>query len=371
MKLLAIKENNQNEKRVALTPDVIAKYQKFGLEVFVESEAGKECNFSDVDYEKNGAKIVKNINEILPEIDIIIAVQRHDFDYAKIKPNAIFLALLNPYFQKEVVNKLANFDVNAFALELLPRITRAQSMDILSSQSNLTGYRAVIDAVYEMNNSVPMMITSAGTISAAKFLILGAGVAGLQAIATAKRIGAIVSAFDVRASAKEQVQSLGAKFIEVKSDEKTDGVYAQEMSEEYKVKQQQLLEEIIKSQDVVISTALIPGKKAPILITEKMVNSMKPNSIIIDLSAVNGGNCELTKPNQIVTHNNVKFFGYENYPSRIALDASKFFAKNILNFVELLIEKDKKLILINRDDEIIKATLICSNKTVINEKFVN
>ena len=371
MKILALKESNSNEKRVALTPDVIAKYQKFGLEVFVESEAGKECNFSDADYEKNGAKIVKNINEILPEIDIVIAVQRHDFDHAKLKPNATFIALLNPYFQKEVVKKLANFDVNAFALELLPRITRAQSMDILSSQSNLTGYRAVIDAVYEMINSVPMMITSAGTISAAKFMIVGAGVAGLQAIATAKRIGAIVCAFDVRASAKEQVQSLGAKFIEVKSDEKTDGVYAKEMSEEYKVKQQQLLEETVKNQDVIILTALIPGKKAPILITEKMVNSMKPNSIIIDLSAVNGGNCELTKPNQIVTHNNVKIFGYENYPSRIALDASKFFAKNILNFVELLIEKDKKLILINRDDEIIKATLICSNKTVINENFVN
>jgi len=371
MKLLALKENNRSEKRVALTPDVIAKYQKFGLEIFVESEAGKECNFSDADYEKNGAKIVKNINEVLPEIDIVIAVQRHDFDYTKLKPNAVFLALLNPYFQKEVVQKLANFEINAFALELLPRITRAQSMDILSSQSNLAGYRAVIDAVYELNKSVPMMITSAGTISAAKFLILGAGVAGLQAIATAKRIGAIVSAFDVRASAKEQVQSLGAKFVEVKTDEKTDGVYAQEMSEEYKIKQQQLLEETIKNQDVVISTALIPGKKAPILITEKMVNSMKPNSIIVDLSAVNGGNCELTKPNQVIIHNDIKIIGYENYPSRIALDASKFFAKNILNFVELLIEKDKKSILINREDEIIKATLICANKNIINENFVN
>ena len=371
MKILALKENNLNEKRVALTPDVIAKYQKFGLEIFVESEAGKECNFSDSDYETNGAKIIKNINEILHEIDIIISVQRHDFDHEKLKPNAIFIALLNPYFQKEVIKKLANFEVNAFALELLPRITRAQSMDILSSQSNLAGYRAVIDAVFELNRSVPMMITSAGTISAAKFLILGAGVAGLQAIATAKRIGAIVSAFDVRTSAKEQVQSLGAKFIEVKSDEKIDGVYAKEMSEEYKIKQQQLLEETIKSQDVVISTALIPGKKAPILITEKMVNSMKPNSIIIDLSAVNGGNCELTKPNQIVIHNDIKIIGYENYPSRIALDASKFFEKNILNFVELLIKKDKKSILINREDEIIKATLICANKTIINEKFVN
>lgn len=371
MKLLALKENNRSEKRVALTPDIIAKYQKFGFDIFVESEAGKECNFSDADFEKNGAKIVKNINEILPEIDVIIAVQRHDFDYAKLKPNAVFLALLNPYFQKEVVQKLANFEINAFALELLPRITRAQSMDILSSQSNLAGYRAVIDAIFEFNRSVPMMITSAGTISAAKFLILGAGVAGLQAIATAKRIGAIVSAFDVRTSAKEQVQSLGAKFIEVKTDEKTDGVYAQEMSEEYKIKQQQLLEETIKNQDVVISTALIPGKKAPILITEKMVNSMKPNSIIVDLSAVNGGNCELTKPNQIIIHNDIKIIGYENYPSRIALDASKFFAKNILNFVELLIEKDKKSILINREDEIIKATLICANKNIINENFVN
>jgi NAD(P) transhydrogenase subunit alpha len=371
MKLLALKESNQNEKRVALTPDVIAKYQKFGLEIFVESDAGKECNFSDADYEKNGAKIVKNINEILPEIDIVIAVQRHDFDYSKLKPNAIFLALLNPYFQKEIIKKLANFDINVFALELLPRITRSQSMDILSSQSNLSGYRAVIDAVYEMNSSVPMMITSAGTISAAKFMILGAGVAGLQAIATAKRIGAIVCAFDVRTSAKEQVQSLGAKFIEVKTDEKIDGVYAKEMSEEYKIQQQQLLEETIKNQDVIISTALIPGKKAPILITEKMVNSMKPNSIIIDLSAVNGGNCELTRSNQIIIHNSVKIIGYENYPSRIALDASKFFAKNILNFVELLIDKDKKSILINRDDEIIKTTLICNNKTITNENFLN
>jgi len=370
MKLLALKENNALEKRVALTPDVVNKYQKFGLEVFVESGAGLNCNFSDDDYQKNGAKIIHNLDEQLHDMDIIIAVQRTELNHSKLKPNAIFIALLNPYLNKEVVKKIANFDVNIFALDLIPRITRAQSMDVLSSQSNLVGYRAVIDAVYELEKCVPMMITSAGTISASKFLIIGAGVAGLQAIATAKRIGAIVSAFDVRTSAKEQVQSLGAKFIEVPSTEKTDGVYANEMSEEYKAKQSQLLEEVIKNQDVVITTALIPNRSAPILISEKMVNSMKPNSIIIDIASVNGGNCQLTKKNQIYIHNGVKIFGYENYPSRIALESSKFFAKNILNFIELLIDRDKKSLVINQDDEIIKATLIAKNQKIINENLL-
>jgi NAD(P) transhydrogenase subunit alpha len=363
MKLLVLKEKNAHENRVALTPDVIAKYQKFGFEIYLEADSGIKSGFTNAEYEKNQVIIVEDINKIIHEIDIIISVSRDDFDLKLIKENAIFISVLNPLLHPDRLTKFNNHNLNIFSLDLIPRITRSQSMDILSSQSNLAGYRAVIDAIYEMNKSVPMMITSAGTISASKFLIIGAGVAGLQAIATAKRMGAIVNAFDVRASAKEQVQSLGAKFIEVKTTETYDGVYAKEMSEEYKIKQQQLLEEAIKTHDVVISTALIPGKKAPILITKKMVETMKENSIIIDLAISNGGNCELTKANQIFLYDkNIKIIGYENYPSRLPVDASKFFAKNLINFIELLINVDKKIISINFDDEIIKSTLIYSNQ---------
>lgn len=360
MKLLVLKENNSNENRVALTPDLITKYQKSGLEIFIEKDAGEKSKIADAEYEKLGAKIVENINSILPEADIIIAVQRiSDIDFSKTKDGVVFIALLNPHFQKEKIAEILQNKVVAFALELLPRITRAQSMDVLSSQSNLAGYRCVIDAVYEMQKAVPMMMTAAGTVSAARILIIGAGVAGLQAIATAKRLGAIVSAFDVRTAAKEQVMSLGAKFIEVKSDEKVDGVYAKEMSDEYKKLQQELLEATIKTQDIVISTALIPGKKAPILITKAMVESMKQGGIIVDLAAVNGGNCELTKIGEVAEINGVKIIGYENFPSRVASDASKLFAKNIYNFLELLIDKESKNIKIDISDEIVKATL-CS-----------
>jgi len=358
MKLLVLKETAANENRVALTPDLVSKYQKLGVEIFVESKAGEKSEISDADYEKAGAKISSDIAQILPEIDAIISVQNCEIDFSKAKPNALLIALLNPYFQKEKIADLAQKNISAFAMELLPRITRAQGMDTLSSQSNLAGYRAVIDAVYEMQKCVPMMMTAAGTISAAKFLILGAGVAGLQAIATAKRLGGIVSAFDVRAAAKEQVQSLGAKFIEVKSDEKATGVYAQEMSEEYKKLQDELLKEVVKTQDVIIATALIPGRKAPILISEEMVKSMKPGAIIVDLAAVNGGNCALTESGKIKKVGEIKIIGHENFASRVALDASKLFAKNIFNFFELLINKETKLIEINLEDEIVKATLV-------------
>ena len=370
MKLLVLKENKPFENRVALTPDVVGKYQKFGFDVYIEKNAGIKSYFSNQDYQNGGANIIDDINNILPEIDIVIAVQENNIDFSKLKPSAVFIALLNPFMQPDLIDKISKFDINVFALELIPRSTRAQSMDVLSSQASLAGYRAVIDAIYESTKCMPMMITSAGTISASKILVIGAGVAGLQAIATAKRNGAIVSAFDVRASAKEQVLSLGGKFIEVKSSEKTDGVYATEMSEEYKKQQQLLLEEIIKTQDIVITTALIPGKTAPILITKKMVDSMKPNSLIFDLSASNGGNCELTKPDEMLIHGHVKIFGYTNYPSRIGFESSKFFAKNILNFVELLVDKDKKLITINNDDEIIKSTMVCANKKITNEKLI-
>lgn len=369
MKLLVLKETAASENRVALTPDLVSKYQKFQTEVFVEAGAGLKSAISDADFEKAGAKIILDIAQILAEIDVIISVQRTEIEFAKAKSGVVFIALLNPHFQKEKIAALAQSGVSAFALEFLPRITRAQSMDTLSSQSNLAGYVAVIDAVYEMPKVVPMMMTAAGTVAAAKFLILGAGVAGLQAIATAKRLGAIVSAFDVRTAAKEQVQSLGAKFIEVKSEEKNDGVYAKEMSEEYKKLQEQLLKDTIKNQDVVIATALIPGKKAPILISAEMVQSMKAGAIIVDLAAVNGGNCALTEVGKIVEVNGVKIIGYDNFPSRVAVDASKLFAKNIFNFIELLVEKESGAIALNLEDEVVKSTLVTHKNIVTNDSL--
>lgn len=358
IKILTLKETLAGENRVAITCELIAKYQKLGLEVFIESQAGEKSGITDADYEKSGAKIVHDVSQILPEIDFIIAVQQTDFDFSRAKAGVVFIALLNPNVQQEKIASLARNGISTFALDLLPRITRAQGMDVLSSQSNLAGYRAVIDAVYEMPKAVPMMMTAAGTIPAAKFMILGAGVAGLQAIATAKRLGGIVCAFDVRPSAKEQVQSLGAKFIEVKNEGAVESVYAKEMDEDYKRRQEQIIRDTIKTQDVVIAAALIPGKKAPILISEEMVLMMKPGAIIVDLAAVNGGNCALTTTEKIVEVNGVKIIGYSNFPSRIASDASKLFAKNIFNFLELLVDKNEQKILINLEDEIIKATLI-------------
>jgi NAD(P) transhydrogenase subunit alpha len=358
MKLLALKESSPTEHRVSLTPELVTKYQKLGVEIFIESGAGEKSAISNADFEKSGAKIVSDISQILPEIDIIISVQRTEIDLTKTKPGAAFIALLNPHSQKEKIAAFADKKISAFALELLPRITRAQSMDVLSSQSNLAGYVAVLEATNKMSKVVPMMMTAAGTVAAAKFMIIGAGVAGLQAIATAKRLGAVVCAFDVRAAAKEQVQSLGAKFIEVKSDEKNDGVYAKEMSEDYKKRQEELLKNTIKDQDVVITTALIPGKKAPILISQEMVKSMKPGAVIVDLAAVNGGNCELTQTGKIVEIGGVKIIGHENFPSLVASDASKLFAKNIYNFLELLISKEKGALVINLEDEIVKSTLV-------------
>jgi NAD(P) transhydrogenase subunit alpha len=360
MKLLVLRENIPTEKRVALTPDLVSRYQKMGFEIFVESKAGEKSAISDADYKKAGAELVDDLGKILPEADVIISVQRTDIDFTKTKDGVAFIALLNPHFQKEKISAIVKNKVSAFALELLPRITRAQSMDVLSSQSNLAGYVAVVNAVSQMSKCVPMMMTAAGTVAAAKFLIVGAGVAGLQAIATAKRLGGVVSAFDVRTAAKEQVESLGAKFIEVKSEEKVDGVYAKEMSDEYKKKQEELLKETLKNQDVVITTALIPGKAAPVLISKEMVAGMKKGAVIADLAAVNGGNCELTKKGEVIEVDGVKIIGYENFPSLVSSDASKLFAKNIFNFLDLLVSKEEKKIVINSEDEIIKATLITS-----------
>lgn len=363
MIILFLKETLSFEKRTSITPNLVEKYQKLGFDIFIESSIGLNCLISDESFEKAGAKIVSDINEALALSDIIVSVQRHDFDYKKTKSGALFISLLNPYSNQQLITKLTESDIKPLALEMIPRITRAQSMDVLSSQSNLAGYRAVIDAVYQLNKAVPMMMTAAGTVSAARFLILGVGVAGLQAIATAKRLGGIVTAFDVRAAAKEQVQSLGAKFLEVDSKEKVDGVYAKEMSEEYKKKQEALLLETIKNQDVVITTALIPGKKAPILITKEMVYSMKAGSVIVDLASLNGGNCALTKAGEVLEIKGVQIIGYENFASRVALDASSLFSRNIFNLVELITKSNQNNqsgpgIELDLDDEIIR-TILC------------
>ncbi|MES2677727.1 MAG: Re/Si-specific NAD(P)(+) transhydrogenase subunit alpha [Pseudomonadota bacterium] len=362
MKILALKETADNEKRVAVTPDLISKYNKFGYEVLIETGAGIGSNVSDEDYKNAGATIIDDITKIIADVDIILKVQAPNESEIKqlssCKKNVVLVGMLNPYQDKN--KSYQNLAIQAFAAELFPRITRAQSMDVLSSQSNLVGYRAVIDAVAELDIAVPMMMTAAGTITPAKIMILGAGVAGLQAIATAKRLGAVVTAFDVRAAAKEQVQSLGAKFIEVPADEdgQTKAGYAKEMSEEYKRKQEQVIFDNIIKQDVVIATALIPGKPAPKLISEAMVKAMKSGAIIVDIAAVNGGNCELTKSGEVIEKFGVKIIGYDNFPSRIAKDASKLYAKNLYNFVELITDKEERKININLEDEIIKAALI-------------
>lgn len=358
MKILILKEDNPNENRVAITPDIVKKYYKNGFEVYVETGAGEKVSISDNDYIEAGAKIAKKADDVLSSADIVASVVRTDFNRNSIKEDAIFISTLNSYLQKEVIEELKRQSFSSFSLSLLPRTTRAQSMDIISSQSNLAGYRSVIEAAYHCKKAAPMMMTAAGTITPLKFMILGAGVAGLQAIATSKRMGAVVCAFDVRSAAKEQVESLGAKFIEVKSNEKNDGVYAKEMSEEYKNAQQELLEKTIKTQDVVISTALIPGKRAPILITKEMIKTMKPGSIIVDLSASQGGNCALTKPGEVVLENDVTIIGYDNVPSRIAIDASMLFAKNLFNFIDLLLDKKDLKIKIDPKDDIIAATLL-------------
>ncbi len=375
MKILVLKETDKLEKRIALTPDLIAKYKKLNpnLRIYIESGIGQNIKISDSDYHKNGAEIATDIDKILPEIDIIISLKRIDLDFSKIKKQCILISALNPYLNLEKIAVLAQNNISGLFLELLPRITRAQSMDILSSQNNLAGYRAVINGFYELQKIIPMMITAAGTIAPAKVMILGAGVAGLQAIATAKRMGAIVFAFDVRSNVKEQVESLGAKFIEVATTKNTDAEaksgYAKEMDMEYKKQQEKAIFDQIINADLVISTALIPGKKAPILITKDMVDNMKSGSVIIDLAAPNGGNCALSKKGGIIEFNNVRIIAYDNILNFSAFDASKLIARNIFNFVELLASKESKdlhqVVYLDLEDEIIKSTLACNGGEVL------
>ena len=366
MKLVVPKEIATGENRVGVTPDSIPSLKKMGFEVFVESNAGLASSFTNEDYKKAGAKISSKINDLYKNANVIVKIQRpqninkiNELKYIK-KCNVLSL-VYEQKFKSEFSN-LKKLNVNVFALEKMPRISRAQSMDVLSSQSNLSGYKAVIDAASMFNKAFPLMMTSAGTVAPAKVLVIGAGVAGLQAIATAKRLGSVVSAFDVRTATKEQVESLGAKFVSVQSDEsgETAAGYAKEMSESYKKKQAKLLEDTLKKMDIVICTALIPGKKAPILITRKMVDQMKVGSLIIDLASEFGGNCELTKHNAEVLHKSVKIFGPLNLASTVSQDSSRLFSKNVLNFLMNSCESGKFKDF-NFDDEVVKDTCIIKN----------
>ena len=372
MKIAALKERTEGELRAAATPDSVKKFVALGATVMVESGFGAGSSYRDDDYRQAGATVSTDLAECCRGADIILKVGQPDDDEIFAFPkNASLIGMLDPFNHPITIKQYADHHVSAFSMELLPRISRAQSMDVLSSQSNLSGYRAVIDAVAEFGKAVPMMMTAAGTVAPAKVLILGAGVAGLQAIATAKRLGAVVSAFDVRPAVKEQVESLGAKFVEVPADTadaETSGGYAKEMSEDYKRKQSELIHETLKKQDVVITTALIPGKPAPVLITEAMVADMKEGAVIVDLAVASGGNCPLSKPNETVIANGVKILGYTNMPSRVAVDASNLYARNLYNFVSTLFIKDKQLG-IQWEDEIIKATLITRDGAIVHPQL--
>ena len=361
MRIVSLRENKNLEKRITITPEIAKKYISLGLEVALPENYGEHLGFTDPDYKNLGVTISNNEKEIVSNANIIVQLGLpSDEKLSYLQENQNLIGVLNPYMNKEKIENLIKKKINNFSLELLPRITRAQSMDILSSQANLAGYKAVIEAFAHFEKAIPMMMTAAGTVPAAKVLIVGAGVAGLQAIATAKRMGAIVFATDVRMASKEQVESLGGKFLTVEGSEnlETEGGYAQETSEEFKKKQEELLIETIKKIDIIICTALIPGKKAPIIIKESMIQNMQAGSVIYDLAAIQGGNTAFTEVDKIVEKNGVKILGETNILNRLPTSASNLYAKNVFNFVSSLYDKENKNININLEDEIIEKTLI-------------
>ena len=361
MKLGSIKENIQLEKRVSITPDIIKKYKSLGLEVNLCEDYAIHLGINDEQYVAEGANILKSEDEILESSNAILQMSLpNDEKLNKLKKDQILIGVLNPYLNEKKLKEISSKNINCFSLELLPRITRAQSMDILSSQANLAGYKAVIDSFAYFQKAIPMMMTAAGTIPAAKVLVVGAGVAGLQAIATAKRMGSIVFATDVRLASKEQVESLGGKFLMIEGAEnlETEGGYAKEASDEFKKKQEDLLKETLKKIDIVICTALIPGKKAPIIIKKDMIDVMQNGSVIYDLAASQGGNSELTKVNEIIDSNGVKIMGDQNILNKLPVSASNLYAKNMFNYVSNLYDKEKNIFNINIDDEIIEKTKV-------------
>jgi NAD(P) transhydrogenase subunit alpha len=379
MKVAIPKERRAHERRVAVSPDTVKKYKQLGLDIVVETGAGEAASIPDQAFADAGATIAPDEAAALADADIVLKVQRPLTDaeggpdeLKLMKRGALLLGMLTPYAAGDQLRAYAAAGVNAFAMELIPRITRAQSMDVLSSQANLAGYRAVIDAAAEFGRAFPMMMTAAGTVPPARCLVMGVGVAGLQAIATAKRLGAIISATDVRPATKEQVESLGGTFVAVVDEEfkqaQTAGGYAKEMSAEYRAKQAQLIADTIKKQDLVITTALIPGRPAPRLVTDEMLRTMKPGSVLVDLAVEQGGNVEGSEPGKVVEKNGVKIIGHLNVPSRIAVDTTSLYAKNLLNFLTPLLDKDKGLA-INWDDEIVKGTALTRDGAVIHPNF--
>jgi NAD(P) transhydrogenase subunit alpha len=371
MKIAVAAEIDAGEPRVAATPETVKKMLGLGAEVAVEPGAGTKSGIPDQDFMAAGATVTA---DAVTGADIVLKVKRPQAsELSRYKKGAIVVAIMDPFGHDDALRRMADAGVTAFAMELLPRITRAQVMDVLSSQTNLAGYRAVIDAAAEYGRALPMMMTAAGTVPATKVFVMGAGVAGLQAIATARRLGAIVTATDVRPAAKEQVESLGAKFVAVEDDEfraaETAGGYAKEMSKEYQAKQAALVGEHLKKQDLVITTALIPGRPAPRLVSAAMVSSMRPGSVIVDLAVERGGNVEGVKADTVADVGGVKIIGYSNVPGRIAATASSLYAKNLLAFLDVLIDKKTKSLAVNWDDEIVKATALTREGAIVHPNF--
>jgi NAD(P) transhydrogenase subunit alpha len=367
-------ETDKNETRVAATPETVKKFKNLGAEVVVQSGAGAISGFSDADYAAAGAAIAPSAAGAADNAEVVLRVRRPaPGELSGIARGAAIVAIADPFGHEKELAALAQTGATLFAMEFMPRITRAQVMDVLSSQANIAGYRAVIDAAAEYSRAIPMMMTAAGTVPAAKIFIMGVGVAGLQAIATARRLGGIVSATDVRPATKEQVESLGAKFIAVENDEfrqaETSGGYAKEMSPEYQAAQAELVAAHIAKQDIVVTTALIPGRPAPRLISAAAARSMRAGSVIIDLAAERSGNCELTKPGETIVDNGVKIVGAVNLAGRLPATASSLYAKNLFAFVETLISKETKTLAIDWNDELVKATALTRDGAVIDSRF--
>ncbi|MGY8992880.1 MAG: Re/Si-specific NAD(P)(+) transhydrogenase subunit alpha [Rhodospirillales bacterium] len=380
MKIAIPKEIHPGENRVAASPDIVRRLIALGFEVTVQAGAGSGSSFSDKMYKDIGAAVANNAGAALSDADVVLKVQRPcqggkdgANEIALLKKGAIVIANLQILSRLSDAGVYAKAGITTFAMEMMPRITRAQSMDILSSQSNLAGYRAVLDAAAHYGRVFPMMMTAAGTVPPARAFVMGAGVAGLQAIATARRLGAVVTAIDVRAAVKEQVESLGAKFIEVDPEAtknaETAGGYARKMGEDFQKKQNAVVHKHLKKQDIVICTALIPGRPAPVLISEAMVKDMKLGSVIVDLAVEAGGNCPLSEPGKVVVKHGVTIVGYDNMPSRVAEEASALYGKNLLNFLTAQVNKDSKVFSINWDDEVIKGTLITRGGAVVNDRI--
>ncbi|HZH28150.1 MAG TPA: Re/Si-specific NAD(P)(+) transhydrogenase subunit alpha [Azospirillaceae bacterium] len=379
MRLAVPKERRSHEKRVAASPETVRKLKGLGFDVVVEAGAGLSSAMTDAAYAEAGATIAPDARAALDGADVVLKVQRPMAagdgldELLPMKPGAVLVGLLAPYQSGDQIRSYAERRIDAFAMELVPRITRAQSMDVLSSQANLAGYRAVLDAAAEYGRAFPMMMTAAGTVPPARAFIMGVGVAGLQAIATAKRLGAIVSATDVRPATKEQVESLGGTFVAVEDEEfrqaQTAGGYAKEMSAEYREKQRALVAEHIRKQDIVITTALVPGRKAPVLVTDDMLRTMKPGAVLVDLAVEQGGNIEGSIPGEVVERHGVRIVGHHNMPSRIAVDASALYARNLLHFLTPLVDKEAGVLRPNPEDEIVKATCLTRAGEIVHPSF--